>query len=150
MIFWWRRWMEQSLPNRDMALPYWSARSCTSKCRADFANFITKIGEPGTSACTWKTLVSMQTMVAECRFIGLFNLFAVFPFNRFQYKCSSKLSAHPYQTSNYNIINTTSTVMAIYVYIPISAISCFVTVNWSFCRNYKLHTTPVTKSSEFY
>lgn len=52
MIFWWRRWMEQSLPNREIALPYWSARICTSRWRACTASCMMKIGEPGTSACT--------------------------------------------------------------------------------------------------
>ena len=54
MIFWWRRCMEQSRPNREMALPYLSANSCTSRWRAFLASFITKIGEPGTSAWTWR------------------------------------------------------------------------------------------------
>ena len=52
MIFWWRRWMEQSRPKIEMALPYLSARSCISRWRACVASFITKMGDPGTSACT--------------------------------------------------------------------------------------------------
>lgn len=52
MIFWCRRWMEQSRPKREMALPYSSASTCTSRCRACCANFIRKTGDPGASACT--------------------------------------------------------------------------------------------------
>lgn len=55
IIFWWRRCTEQSLPNREMALPYWSAKIWTSKWRACFASCMTKIGDPGTSAWTWRT-----------------------------------------------------------------------------------------------
>lgn len=57
MIFWCLRWTEQSRPNREMALPYWSAKICTSRWRACLANCITKIGEPGTSAWTWVTSI---------------------------------------------------------------------------------------------
>lgn len=53
MIFWCLRWTEQSLPNREMALPYWSARICTSRCRACLASRMTKMGDPGTSVCTY-------------------------------------------------------------------------------------------------
>lgn len=52
MIFWWRRWMEQSRLKREMALPYSSARTCTSRCRACCASCIRKMGDPGASACT--------------------------------------------------------------------------------------------------
>lgn len=52
MIFWCRRWMEQSRPKREMALPYSSASTCTSRCRACCASFIRKTEEPGASACT--------------------------------------------------------------------------------------------------
>lgn len=51
-IFWCRRWMEQSLPNSEMALPYLSASNCTSRWRAFVASFMIKIGEPGTSVWT--------------------------------------------------------------------------------------------------
>lgn len=54
IIFWCRRCTEQSRPNREMALPYWSAKIWTSKWRACLANCMTKIGEPGTSAWTWR------------------------------------------------------------------------------------------------
>lgn len=53
MIFWCRRWMEQSRPNRDTAFPYWSARIWTSRWRAFWASFMRKMGEPGISLCTW-------------------------------------------------------------------------------------------------
>lgn len=53
IIFWCLRCTEQSRPKREMALPYWSARICTSKWRDCLASLITKIGEPGTSAWTY-------------------------------------------------------------------------------------------------
>lgn len=49
MIFWCLLWMEQSLPNRDIAFPYSSARIWTSRCLACWASCMMKIGEPGTS-----------------------------------------------------------------------------------------------------
>lgn len=52
MIFWCRRWIEQSRPKRDTAFPYWSARICTSRCRACWASFMRNTGEPGISLCT--------------------------------------------------------------------------------------------------
>lgn len=55
IIFWCLRCTEQSLPNREMALPYWSAKIWTSKWRACLASCMTKIGDPGTSAWTWRT-----------------------------------------------------------------------------------------------
>lgn len=54
IIFWCLRCTEQSRPNREMALPYWSARIWTSRCLACLASCMTKIGEPGTSAWTWR------------------------------------------------------------------------------------------------
>lgn len=52
MIFWCLRWMEQSRLNKEMAFPYWSAKTWTSRWRACCKNFITKMGDPGTSLCT--------------------------------------------------------------------------------------------------
>lgn len=52
MIFWCLRWIEQSRPKREMALPYSSASTCTSRCRACCASCIRKMGDPGASACT--------------------------------------------------------------------------------------------------
>ena len=49
MIFWCLRWIEQSRPNKEIAVPSSSANNCTSKWRAFWANFIRKIGDPGTS-----------------------------------------------------------------------------------------------------
>lgn len=57
MIFWCLLWMEQSRPNNDIALPYWSAKSWTSKCLAHLANFIINIGDPGTSAWTYWNII---------------------------------------------------------------------------------------------
>ena len=51
-IFWCLLCMEQSRPNSEIALPYLSASNCTSRWRAFFANFMIKIGEPGTSVWT--------------------------------------------------------------------------------------------------
>ena len=53
IIFWWRLWMEQSRPKSEIAFPYWSAKIWTSKWWAQPAVFIIKIGDPGTSACTF-------------------------------------------------------------------------------------------------
>lgn len=61
MIFWCLRCTEQSRPKREMALPYWSARICTSRWRDCLASLITKMGEPGTSAWTYNRNNIMQT-----------------------------------------------------------------------------------------
>ena len=62
MIFWCLLCIEQSLPNRDIALPYLSPMSWTSRWRACIAIFIMKIGEPGTSVWTcWFKHILFQT-----------------------------------------------------------------------------------------
>lgn len=52
IIFWCLRCTEQSRPNKEIALPYWSANICTSRWRDCLASLITNIGDPGTSAWT--------------------------------------------------------------------------------------------------
>mmetsp|Transcript_7067 Transcript_7067/g.17020 ORF Transcript_7067/g.17020 Transcript_7067/m.17020 type:complete len:200 (+) Transcript_7067:450-1049(+) len=52
MIFWWRRWMEQSRPLSVQTCPCWSARTCTSRWRPPANMSIRNTGEPTTSACT--------------------------------------------------------------------------------------------------
>lgn len=63
MIFWCLLWMEQSRPNNDIALPYWSAKSWTSKCLAHLANFIMNIGDPGTSAWTYLNNIIIISLI---------------------------------------------------------------------------------------
>mmetsp|Transcript_33651 Transcript_33651/g.68851 ORF Transcript_33651/g.68851 Transcript_33651/m.68851 type:complete len:210 (-) Transcript_33651:643-1272(-) len=57
-IFWKRRWVEQSLPFNATAFPCSSPTICTSMCRAPWQSCIMKIGDPGTSFCTWMKLLS--------------------------------------------------------------------------------------------
>ena len=61
MIFWCRRCTEQSRPNKLIAWPYWSASTCTSRCRAALASFITNTGDPGTSpTAAWYSCTNMS------------------------------------------------------------------------------------------
>mmetsp|Transcript_33206 Transcript_33206/g.73178 ORF Transcript_33206/g.73178 Transcript_33206/m.73178 type:complete len:203 (-) Transcript_33206:475-1083(-) len=52
-IFWNLRCVEQSRPFRATAFPYSSPTIWTSRCLAPVHSCIMKIGEPGTSFCTW-------------------------------------------------------------------------------------------------
>ena len=54
MIFWCRRCTEQSLEYREQQLPCSSHSSWTSRWREAAASFMAKIGDPGTSPCTYK------------------------------------------------------------------------------------------------
>lgn len=69
IIFWCLRCTEQSRPKSEMALPYWSARICTSRCRDCLASLITKIGEPGTSAWTYSR-DNTNTLIIFCKHLS--------------------------------------------------------------------------------
>mmetsp|Transcript_14907 Transcript_14907/g.36609 ORF Transcript_14907/g.36609 Transcript_14907/m.36609 type:complete len:245 (+) Transcript_14907:6053-6787(+) len=67
MIFWWRRWTLQSRPYSEIACPCLSATICTSRWRLLTESCWTKMGEPGTSACTCTKPVRISAMLVTMR-----------------------------------------------------------------------------------
>mmetsp|Transcript_36881 Transcript_36881/g.91119 ORF Transcript_36881/g.91119 Transcript_36881/m.91119 type:complete len:246 (-) Transcript_36881:554-1291(-) len=67
MIFWCRRCTLQSRPYSEMAWPCLSATTCTSRCRLLTESCCTKMGEPGTSACTCTNPTRSSSMLVTMR-----------------------------------------------------------------------------------